>query len=135
MPIKWDKKSIELIKNRNLSAKELSEMLGTTPHAIYQKRSKIGIRFHKDYSRRKRPWPSSKWPRALKWYKRNGFLQKNPRCVYCGDYSECIDHFIPVSKGGSDHLANLMASCLTCNMKKSDHIGLDWLLKDDKYGL
>lgn len=42
------------------------------------------------------------------------------RCGYCGykvpvGYHLIVDHIIPVSRGGSDELCNLMPSCHTCN--------------------
>jgi len=32
-----------------------------------------------------------------------------------------IEHITPSSRGGSDDLANLALSCITCNGHKSDH--------------
>lgn len=52
-------------------------------------------------------------------FKRDGF-----RCRYCGVTTASeeltVDHIIPVSKGGSDDLANLVTSCIPCNRGKSD---------------
>jgi len=43
-------------------------------------------------------------------------------CTYCGasgnDTELEIDHIIPVSKGGSNHISNLTTACKSCNMKK-----------------
>src|SRR5690349_10688018 len=49
---------------------------------------------------------------------RDGF-----RCRYCGanaceDRLE-VDHFHPVSRGGSNHATNLVTACRTCNAGKS----------------
>ncbi len=50
---------------------------------------------------------------------RDGFT-----CQFCGSqpgYDEIeIDHLVPVSKGGSDDEANLIATCKKCNRGKSD---------------
>lgn len=50
-------------------------------------------------------------------------------CFYCGaDLHEWpanqvhIDHFVPVSKGGSDVPNNLVVSCSTCNLRKRDKL-------------
>jgi 5-methylcytosine-specific restriction protein A len=48
------------------------------------------------------------------------------KCSYCGvSGSEAeleIDHIIPISKGGSNHLANLTTACRSCNQSKSDSL-------------
>ena len=46
-------------------------------------------------------------------------------CWYCGVQTNpfldfTIDHVIPVSKGGSDDLGNLVPCCRPCNCRKSD---------------
>ena len=50
--------------------------------------------------------------------KRDGF-----RCAYCGVTSAAellhVDHVVPVSKGGTDDLANLVSACVACNLGKS----------------
>lgn len=48
----------------------------------------------------------------------------NGHCHYCGiDLGSGpwnIDHVIPRSKGGTNHMENLVASCIPCNRAKSD---------------
>ncbi len=50
------------------------------------------------------------------------------RCKYCGiSAEECdeplqIDHVKPVSKGGTNHITNLVASCFACNNGKRDEL-------------
>tara|TARA_B100000408_G_scaffold117945_1_gene96235 strand:- start:1022 stop:1561 length:540 start_codon:yes stop_codon:yes gene_type:complete len=43
-------------------------------------------------------------------------------CVYCGAEGKNaelqIDHVVPVAKGGSHHIANLVAACRSCNQSK-----------------
>ena len=55
----------------------------------------------------------------LKVLKRDGY-----RCVYCGAHGkDCelqVDHRVPLSKGGSNHVSNLLASCRKCNQSKGD---------------
>lgn len=46
----------------------------------------------------------------------------NYKCVYCGEPSQHVDHVIPVSKGGTNDLDNLVAACSTCNLAKSDKL-------------
>jgi 5-methylcytosine-specific restriction endonuclease McrA len=59
------------------------------------------------------------------------FLQANYRCRYCrrsistevpSDHPRkaTIDHKMPLSRGGSNDVDNLVASCAACNHEKSD---------------
>lgn len=51
-------------------------------------------------------------------FKRDGF-----KCVYCGNTPPNVllevDHVIPVSKGGTNQIDNLVCSCYDCNRGKS----------------
>jgi predicted restriction endonuclease len=53
------------------------------------------------------------------------FKRDNFRCQYCGRSSDDVqlevDHIIPVSKGGSNDVDNLITSCRECNRGKSNH--------------
>ena len=52
-------------------------------------------------------------------FKRDGFI-----CYYCGKRPPEsvleVDHMVPVSKGGSNALDNLITSCFDCNRGKSN---------------
>jgi len=54
-------------------------------------------------------------------------------CYYCGkkiDWSNygahgekgawTVDHMLPVSRGGTDHMNNLVPACIPCNSSKGD---------------
>ena len=41
-------------------------------------------------------------------------------CMYCMSKAQSVDHIVPRSKGGSDSMDNLLASCNPCNRAKSD---------------
>ena len=47
-------------------------------------------------------------------------------CQYCGreaPYVELeIDHIVPLSKGGTNKIENLIVSCWECNIGKSDSL-------------
>ena len=49
----------------------------------------------------------------------------DPSCVYCGDPAVEIDHVVPVVKGGTHELSNLVPACRPCNRSKGakDEIG------------
>ena len=46
------------------------------------------------------------------------FSRDNYICRYCGALAEHIDHVIPVCKGGTNDLDNLVAACASCNLSK-----------------
>ena len=48
------------------------------------------------------------------------FSRSNSQCVYCGAKAEEIDHIVPRSKGGTNSVNNLTATCRACNEKKSN---------------
>jgi 5-methylcytosine-specific restriction endonuclease McrA len=48
-------------------------------------------------------------------------------CSYClSSRGTSIDHFIPVSRGGSDALGNLLPCCKSCNSSKHNADPLEW---------
>lgn len=71
---------------------------------------------------------SGKIRRTLSRRQRFDVLEKcGYRCVYCGrgcadGVSLQVDHSLPVSCGGGDDAANLVASCVDCNYGKRDRI-------------
>ena len=48
------------------------------------------------------------------------FSRSNGKCSYCGKQAQEIDHVVPRSKGGTDSVNNLTATCRSCNEKKSN---------------
>jgi len=63
--------------------------------------------------------PISEDVKMLVWVRDGG------ACVRCGSKEKLhFDHIIPVDKGGSNDEANIQILCQTCNLKKSDKIGI-----------
>jgi 5-methylcytosine-specific restriction endonuclease McrA len=58
------------------------------------------------------------------------FAEQDGRCRYCRtriDEAFEIDHWIPLSKGGSNYPENLVLACPSCNAAKRDKLPHDFL--------
>lgn len=56
-------------------------------------------------------------------YKRNrkAVLEANNFvCTYCGGMANTADHVIPVSKGGTNEITNLVPACHDCNSTRQN---------------
>ena len=79
-------------------------------------------------SQRTQNWNGMNWVRQekrLAIYIRDNFCcahcQRDLRDIQPGEKVRIeLDHIIPVSKGGSNHAHNLVTSCSTCNLARSD---------------
>lgn len=80
-------------------------------------------------ARKRRNWAKLaeklKKTRVLVWEKTNG------HCFYCAIVltaeKTTIDHYIPRSKGGANHISNYVPACGDCNSSKSDTMPEDFL--------
>lgn len=49
------------------------------------------------------------------------------RCAYCGSAGKMTrDHVVPLSRGGSDDIDNIVPACPTCNSSKGDRTLDEW---------
>lgn len=73
---------------------------------------------------------SKKFNRSRVWNK------KAHECHWCGIAltfeTMTLDHVIPISKGGSNQLGNLVPSCFACNNAKGDLDPIDFALSLNK---
>ena len=116
--MKWNKELDDLIADPELTAKQLADRLGVTPHSIYQRRSKLGIKFWKKPKVKEISYPKSRWPGSYKIVRRWVLERDRWSCVYCGQAANQVDHVIPKNHGGSDLPSNLVAACHRCNNAK-----------------
>ena len=69
-------------------------------------------------------------PSAKEWTQLRAAVLKEHghSCAYCGDTEAplAIDHVVPVSRGGSNHLRNLVPACKRCNSAKGDKTWGEW---------
>lgn len=55
------------------------------------------------------------------------FVKFNKNCAYCiFREADSIDHIIPLTKGGTNNIDNLLPVCISCNSSKGDKILLEW---------
>ena len=53
---------------------------------------------------------------------RSRFAQFDNCCAYCGAAGDMqIEHVVPISKGGTHAIGNIVPACQTCNYSKKDH--------------
>lgn len=51
----------------------------------------------------------------------------NSPCFYCGSFEKIqADHVIPISRGGSHSIGNLVSCCYKCNPSKGDKTIMEW---------
>lgn len=51
----------------------------------------------------------------------------NSPCFRCGSMKDqSLDHIIPISRGGSHSIGNIMTLCLPCNMSKNVKLLVEW---------
>nr|DAY67707.1 MAG TPA: Recombination endonuclease VII [Caudoviricetes sp.] len=65
--------------------------------------------------------------------KERGLLKKcNGKCAYCGKQltleasDTCVDHVIPIAKGGNNEDKNLVMACRRCNSSKGAKLLSEW---------
>lgn len=60
------------------------------------------------------------------------FKKCNGKCAYCGKQltlgtaGACVDHVIPIAKGGNNEDENLVMACRKCNSSKKDKPLSEW---------
>ena len=47
-------------------------------------------------------------------------------CVYCGEYSNTVDHIMPIARGGLHVIENLVPACGKCNGSKNAKLLTEW---------
>ena len=55
--------------------------------------------------------------------------EHNNQCTYCGEDlgdKATVDHDIPVSRGGTNYIDNVVPACMTCNLTKYTRTGEEY---------
>lgn len=50
-------------------------------------------------------------------------------CIYCSHLVECVDHVVPLARGGTNFEGNLAPCCRSCNLAKSHQFVSYWRRK------
>ena len=61
-------------------------------------------------------------------------LESGP-CVYCGAPGEHVDHVHPLSRGGWEHVSNLVPACSSCNLSKHASLLTEWRSDRVRHGI
>lgn len=61
-------------------------------------------------------------PEAREWW----LSLVDPQCHYCNQPAVEIDHVVPISRGGTGDLSNLVPACRSCNASKNDKTLAEW---------
>lgn len=58
-------------------------------------------------------------------------------CAYCGDVLVPlqVEHFVPLSRGGTNEIDNLRAACVSCNSQKRAMLFHEWRLFRQTHGM
>ncbi|MGE3348312.1 MAG: HNH endonuclease [Ramlibacter sp.] len=90
------------------------------------------------YPRQGELWPGLELPEAppavrhVSRRRREIFMRSEQRCMYCNTALQIdgpwhVEHQLPRALGGDDKPLNLVASCVACNLKKSDRTALEFV--------
>jgi 5-methylcytosine-specific restriction endonuclease McrA len=52
--------------------------------------------------------------------------QHDGRCAYCDAPADHKDHVVPLVRGGSDSIGNLLPACRKCNLSKGGKLLIEW---------
>jgi 5-methylcytosine-specific restriction endonuclease McrA len=48
------------------------------------------------------------------------------KCAYCGAPATEREHVVPLSRGGSDFIGNILPACRSCNNQKNNKFLIEW---------
>lgn len=55
----------------------------------------------------------------------------NSPCIYCGSLENIqIDHVIPIARGGTHGIGNLVSACMSCNTSKGKKFISEWVKRN-----
>lgn len=52
--------------------------------------------------------------------------RQGKHCLYCGGSCQAVDHVVPLVRGGTNRIGNLVPSCTTCNSRKGSKLIIEY---------
>jgi 5-methylcytosine-specific restriction endonuclease McrA len=62
---------------------------------------------------------------AAEW--RDKLAAFNGRCAYCGGAGDTKDHVVPLTRGGTNYIDNIVPACRSCNSSKGRKTLEEWI--------
>ena len=129
---KWREKNKEKVAEDNKKWKSRNKDRVKSQQKAYAKteKGKAALRRASTKSNHRRRAILSDVP-SDDWTREEIYEAYGGRCVYCGSSilleSMDADHYIPLSKGGSNLRSNIRCSCISCNRSKNDKMPEDFI--------
>jgi len=121
------------------------------PDKIKEMKRQSHIRCREKNLKRSRDWQDAHWGIAYPRIKAHGrkrralalgsggehtaaqiwelFVKQQGLCFYCGDDITAeyhVDHYIPLTRGGSNDISNIVLACPHCNLSKNNRLPSEW---------
>lgn len=93
-------------------------------HERYRKNN-LGKFANKERSRRAKKRSGGGSYRVADWIRL--VRQHGGKCAYCREQpATTADHVIPLARGGSNYIGNILPACVACNCSKQDRLITEW---------
>jgi 5-methylcytosine-specific restriction endonuclease McrA len=118
--MRWVKVNAELINDWHVQMLAPNEF----KRAFFQALDGNGGPLEKWVKRHDGRLPRSEWERR----RTEVYFRDDYTCQYCGERGgklEC-DHVVPLARGGSNDISNLVTACFKCNRSKRDKTPEEW---------
>lgn len=104
---------------------------------VYREKARRWAREHLEYGRIRQQIRLSRFRNVVNDYSvedwENTLEVFGGMCVYCTSSENlCMDHFVPLAKGGPTTKKNIVPACKSCNSSKNDSDPRDWVIR--KFG-